>query len=347
LKISVRESQVATLRAALVARGEEVGEREARSMEPMLPGAPPTLDDLDREWDEHVGGWRSYATGLRDLAVSQEEALAGTTPILFDPLSAPQLDERDIDGLRLPFPVTTCDFLARSGMSMPVELVAGLDGGDWVGLVAATLEQKGDTIDIWPVVTTLHPRKRDEHQNQRTLLFGRVRFGGQLPEPPDGLTLLNIGSASAWVLADDERCEDIEMWTQMWVLHPAYAAASALRLLEAANVDVQETSLPRAERRRAQREGAEPSLEVVIRTAARHDSSSTVQGIEWQHRWTVRGHWKHFSKGPIFDANPRKRVLDANGSECVKVWCPPFVKGPADKPLVLKSRRAPMPERAV
>ena len=43
----------------------------------------------------------------------------------------------------------------------------------------------------------------------------------------------------------------------------------------------------------------------------------------WTHRWIVRGFWREQPYGP--DHALRRRQ-----------WIPPYVKGPADKPLIAK-----------
>jgi hypothetical protein len=68
------------------------------------------------------------------------EVLRATTPIRFDPLDLPAVDSSTLVDVRLPFPTVTCDFLTPWGMSMPV---VDSDGpGRWVGLVAATLQDR-------------------------------------------------------------------------------------------------------------------------------------------------------------------------------------------------------------
>jgi hypothetical protein len=327
-QLDLCERRLATVGAATVRAGGSVGGRAEHQREPYFPGLDE--DFVDRSVSEH----RVYAEALYGLADGHRDVLKSAVPILFDPLSTPEADLSDIEGLRLPFPVVTCDFLAQSGMSMPVAIAS--DADDWVGLMAATMRQEGEILDVWPVVTTLHPREADEHQNQRSLLYGRARFGGELPDPPAGFVKLNVEGASVWAIEGGEEA----LWASLWIVAPAIAAGSALRLLDAVNVSLEEAPLPRPERRRAARVGAKPSLEVVIRSSGKERQASIMPStIDWQHRWTVRGHWMHFKRGPIFNANPRRRVIDPVHGECVRVWCPPFVKGPDDKPLVLKSRR--------
>ena len=325
-KIDTLQRQMGTYEGALKRAGHVVPSKGP--IEPMFPGTGLTNDGPDT--DELL-----YATGLGILAAEHRQMLLQSTPILFDPLSTPELDEHVVEGLRLPFPVVTCDFLAQSGLSMPVTVADGTT--HWVGLIAATLSQSDEAIDVWPVVTTLHADRSDAAQHQRALFYGRIRLNGTLPPAPDGLVLVERPTASAWVMPGND---DEQTWASLWCWKPALAAASALRLLEAVNVSLEEASLPRAERRRAARVGAEPSLEVVIRSSGTERTENAAgHSIDWQHRWTVRGHWMHFKRGRVFEANPRKRVTDPVHGECVRVWCPPFVKGPKDKPLVLKSRR--------
>jgi hypothetical protein len=53
--------------------------------------------------------------------------------------------------------------------------------------------------------------------------------------------------------------------------------------------------------------------------------------IDYSHRWSVRGHWRHI---------PGKRGKDRNGDYCIKnfTWIKPHEKGPDDKPLIHKTR---------
>lgn len=333
LEANVLSRQVTTLEAAAEYKGIDLGPKKPRAerparMQPWFPG----FKEIDASVERH----RPYARALGALAYEHEMALLQSTPILFDPLSMPELDRTAFRDLQLPFPVITCDFLTATGMSMPVVKRSDAEG-EWVGLVAATMRQSGSVIDVWPVIATLHERESDDQQDSRSLLFGRARFGGKLPEPPESITPYESEGVSVWTVGVDN---DVDLWANLWVVLPAYAAATALGLLEAVNVDLEPAQLSRPARRRAARDGAKPALEVVVRTSHAAARQNVVpSSIDWQHRWTVRGHWKHFTKGPIFNSNPRRHTYDPEGNPCVKVWCPPFVKGPEGKPLVLKSRR--------
>lgn len=323
------------------------------------------MDDLREE--EHPRAARALVA----LAESHKRALRATTPIRFDPLDLPAVDSSTLITARLPFPTVTCDFLTPWGMSLPV--VDSDGNGRWVGLVAATLQETASGIDVWPIVTTLRASEEDDRQSASALLFGRVRFGAPLPAAPEGFVLLSMGGGvSAWLLdmgaqpspptetggviataadaiggtAAEARAllqRSAKYRAELWLDLPARAACAALQLLDAVNVSLQPARLDRREQRRVARFGAEPAREVVIRASQRYGASAARSGsVDYQHRWTVRGHPKFYTKGAIFDANPHKRV-SVDGVECVKVWCPAFIKGPQDKPLILKSRRVPAP----
>lgn len=323
------QRKVTTLETAARRRGIDVGTREERAAERVgVPG----------DYPGSPADFRHYAETLGAMADDHLAHLREATPIVFDPLSVPGLSLDAVEGLGLPFPVVVADFLAPGGMSLPVQ---SLDDSDWwVGLVAATVAQgeEGGPVDVWPTVMTLNAERSDSDQVPTEVMFGRARFGGPLPSPPDGLDLVEFDGGAAWIISD---IKDGMSWADMWVVKPALAAISALRVLDAVNVNLADVTLPRAARRRAEREGAIPARTVDI-TTGRSSSSAVATGgnqIEWKHRWMVRGHWKHFGEQTAVARRHPSRVKDVPGhGRCVRVWCPPFVKGPADKPLVLKTR---------
>lgn len=80
----------------------------------------------------------------------------------------------------------------------------------------------------------------------------------------------------------------------------------------------------RAVRRRAQRAGLplKPVRVVTLRQMTReHQPLGT--HVDWSHRWIVNGHWRQQPYGP---GRQLRRA----------VYVAPFVKGPADKPLVIR-----------
>lgn len=87
-----------------------------------------------------------------------------------------------------------------------------------------------------------------------------------------------------------------------------------------------ERRLTRHERKRSERSGATISpIKIVnvrgLRSAGGHGEAEG--NVEWSHRWMVGGHWRNQPFGP---ERAQRRP----------VWVAPYVKGPADKPLVVK-----------
>lgn len=112
---------------------------------------------------------------------------------------------------------------------------------------------------------------------------------------------------------------------------------NALACLESVNVDLVEG----ASRGLIAPSQGIPQQEVIIRQSTRqrrYPKGHETTARDWSHRWETRGHPKHFRRGPIFQANAHKRIRLANGDEFVRVWCPPHIKGPPDKPFVPKIR---------
>lgn len=87
------------------------------------------------------------------------------------------------------------------------------------------------------------------------------------------------------------------------------------------------TYADRSEQRRCQRAGIPSDISVVKlrRRAAESDHEPLHQPVDWSHRWIVSGHWANLAVG-------RGR------SERRLTWISPHVKGPEDKPLVVKDR---------
>lgn len=82
--------------------------------------------------------------------------------------------------------------------------------------------------------------------------------------------------------------------------------------------------VPRAERRRCEKAGV-PSTVNVVRVR-KHEQRPTdgARDVEWSHRWLVAGHW-------------RRQWCPSVGAHR-PTWIAGHVKGPAEKPLVLKDR---------
>jgi hypothetical protein len=86
--------------------------------------------------------------------------------------------------------------------------------------------------------------------------------------------------------------------------------------------------LPRQARRQRQREQRIETVKVLRLRRHRHrmEHEGNGAGIEYSHQWVVDGHWRQQPYGPR--ANPSYK----------QIWIAPYVKGPEDKPLVIKER---------
>lgn len=113
-----------------------------------------------------------------------------------------------------------------------------------------------------------------------------------------------------------------------------------LTLLESANVYLDDLPLSRQVRRATERRGGQIALTVHIRQSTRRARGGVGRHIEYAHRFETRGHYKYFPEGTrLADAKPEKLSwVPEKGAYMRRIWCPPFVKGPADKPLVPKIR---------
>lgn len=117
-----------------------------------------------------------------------------------------------------------------------------------------------------------------------------------------------------------------------------------IRFLQSSNVDLGDTPISRQVRRNARRKGYQISSRVYVRSPRRPTQTiGPGEHIDFSHRFEVRGHYKHFGVDTrLFKATkrdqPHKIINHPTRGEVVRVWCPNFVKGPEDKPLVPKTR---------
>ena len=100
-----------------------------------------------------------------------------------------------------------------------------------------------------------------------------------------------------------------------------WALAKTPRLIE--GTKIHET---RPAQRRAARAGIKtPVVLYDVRPTDRSGASTGERPTDWTHRWIVEGHWRQQAHGP--DRSLRRPT-----------WIAPHIKGPDDKPLVVKDR---------
>lgn len=120
-------------------------------------------------------------------------------------------------------------------------------------------------------------------------------------------------------------------------------AVAVLQWLESVNVEIVDAPLTRQVRRNAQRKGSQIAQMVQVKLPRSYRAGVTRPGanaIEFDHRFEVRGHYKFFPEATrLAKADPDKLswVPEREGY-FRRIWCPPFVKGPIDKPLIPKTR---------
>jgi hypothetical protein len=129
---------------------------------------------------------------------------------------------------------------------------------------------------------------------------------------------------------------------------------AALSILDSEVVDLEDAPVPRQSRRRMEREGGKIAKIVSIRSPRRGPTNKpSGEEAHYSHRFWVRGHTKHYPVGThMADVRPDlvkpcTRTIGACERGCRRIWTPPFIKGPADRPLVLKTlvRRSPTKEK--
>lgn len=100
-----------------------------------------------------------------------------------------------------------------------------------------------------------------------------------------------------------------------------------LMLLDQTVTETEDAAVPRAAAKRSARAGVAPRVTVI--NLRRHAGSRKAGEslVEWTRRWPVRGHWR------------RQRYKAEDGATIFrKIWIAPYVKGPADKPIVVSKK---------
>lgn len=143
--------------------------------------------------------------------------------------------------------------------------------------------------------------------------------------PPDQQADWSMLHAQPWWFGVEapKNMEGAGWWVNCQVLFRLMMQHIAIR---------EERQAPRATRRRWQREwdkqpeGKERYVVVVKLRRPKSKGDSEERDVQWQHRWLVSGHWRN----QWFPSLNRHR----------QIWISPFIKGPEDKPLVVRKARA-------
>lgn len=100
-------------------------------------------------------------------------------------------------------------------------------------------------------------------------------------------------------------------------------------LMQQSLTEIERTPAERHEQKRWLRRGFSPQEITVVRLRRIDRTQRTGDGessVDWSHRWIVTGHW-------------RQQYYPSEGGN-KPIWISPYVKGPDDRPIVVKDRVA-------
>ena len=229
--------------------------------------------------------------------------------------------QEEFAALRLPFESVFLDF---GGMD-----IAGILGGG----------------HLWGVIFKADDGVSFNADGVHTIAYPFVtRPGGLASVLPIALSSQRVPGKTLAIVSESGfegvRGEEIAEMGGLHLADGVERGVAALRWLESVNVSLQPMRLTGKAQKRAARKGQQIPLTVTVRQpkqTSKRDPSG--ERANYSHRFEVRGHYMHFSHGPIFDATEPANICDVPGiGPCRRVWCPPHVKGPQDRPLVVKRR---------
>lgn len=117
--------------------------------------------------------------------------------------------------------------------------------------------------------------------------------------------------------------DDAEFWTRRFVA--ALWTIMGQKITSLTPQHIPKTDLrPAQASLKVQPEVIYVDLRKVVRPKSKQDPDHEPQEVLWNHRWIVDGHW-------------RNQYLPSTGSHRLQ-WIHPFVKGPDDRPLIVKDR---------
>lgn len=160
---------------------------------------------------------------------------------------------------------------------------------------------------------------------------------GELP----GVVILPFDRAH--VMAEGWGEPEIVSWGSV-VLSMALRVLACLSIMETEAVVVEDAKMEVRDWKRAQKRGWKISQQVYLRPTRKGPRGErTGNRADYTHRFWVSGHYKHHPIGSrLADhrpdlVRPCTRVGAASCGMCRRIWTAPFIKGPDDKPLVVKS----------
>jgi hypothetical protein len=171
----------------------------------------------------------------------------------------------------------------------------------WSNLLAPSYDC---TVLLW------HYEKGFHWSPVASLIFN-LTSGHAWPEVSDGMKLSGARDIGAAAVEETTR-----FVSTLWLLLQQKVAVKRVTIAN------------RATRRRAEKAGDSvlPTVTVIElrRPISQQESEGSGGPVEWSHRWMVGGHW-------------RNQYYPSTGGH-LPMWIAPYVKGPEDKPLVVKDR---------
>lgn len=120
-------------------------------------------------------------------------------------------------------------------------------------------------------------------------------------------------------------------------------ALRVLYLLDTINIELVDVELTRQERRLAERKHHGKAVRISITRRSTSSAKAESETTEFSHQFEVRGNFAHY--GPETQLFRRSEPTDLKPcprcGTCRRVWRSPHIKGPTDKPLVVKVRHFP------
>ena len=277
---------------------------------------------------------------------------------------------------RLPFAVTFFDFLDAlgHGPAIGVHFVEG--GGKELGfqlqgVVAAESEDERETIYL-PILGA--PGQAPEEigaafvgwDGERQALVEPHRW--QEPSSDSGVGPVTLFSVSAAMDAlgetpravggalvgvargdlADEAVDEFRMFAAAMTGTAMRQALKVVYLLDSMNVELTPATVSRQVRRQAQRQGTQIAWTVHVRQAVGAKVGQEDSGSRgFSHRFEVRGNFAHHPAGSwLYRHSARDEIHPCpRCGVCRRVWRPPHIKGPADRPLAIKIRRVDFNDR--
>lgn len=250
-----------------------------------------------------------------------------------------------------PFPITYFDVAGPSGMGIPIHLTNpdvqfGGTGKPWISYLCGVIFHDFD--DALTVIPVLRERKTLPN-GMHILVPGRISFmrpGGTRPEKQCLADVVVIDGEQMAVAELPAAVDDVLRGHLNVGRMLADRCLPLLQLLESVNVDLEDAPLRAKQEKTAQRKARLRPLVIAVQRKVRRQplvpAGEPTRKLTVQ--FEVRGHFKHFGPGTqVYRAAERcqpEKIRDRPGrGPCVRYWCPPYVKGPVDAPLILKARR--------